>query len=557
MVFRPCLVIPNYNHGYALESIVSSVERYGLELIVVNDASTDSTATIIDNLSATHSWISVIHRSSNGGKGAAIRDGLLKAYQRGFTHAVCIDGDGQHACDDIPKFITLAREHPDSLILGVPQFGVDAPLARRLGREVSNVLIALATWSFQVRDVLCGFRLYPLRRVVPELNLMELEPRMGFDVEIVARAVWAGIPVRSVPTRVWYPEGGVSHFRYGRDNLTMFRLQTKLLLAGLWRGPIRLARNAVRPVRRADWYQMTERGSAGGLHFLLRVFELLGRRVLLILLVPVTIHMFVFCRTARRSAVEFQKRVAQECSTGQTILRRYTKAFQQFWEFGVSIVDKVISWRHGLPLNRFTWEGRDEVKALLAKKQGVILVGAHVGNVEVIRAIGETRNLIIHALMFTGHAANFKRLLEGVNSEAFLRVHDLQTVDAALIFTLQEAISRGEVVALLGDRVPKLSASRSVLVPFLGEIASLPEGPWILASMLEAPVFSVFSMRGNDGLYHVQFAPLADRVTLPRNGRSEAVCEYAQRFIKHLEAVVKRYPTQWYNFFNFWQKDMP
>jgi predicted LPLAT superfamily acyltransferase/glycosyltransferase involved in cell wall biosynthesis len=554
MEFRPCLIIPNYNHGYALEPIVRAVEQLKIDLILVNDASTDSSAAIIDDIVSSNSWVSAIHRPSNGGKGAAIRDGLLKAHERGFTHAVCIDGDGQHSCEDIPKFLSLAKESPDRLILGIPKFGADAPLVRRLGREVSNVLVALATWSFQVRDVLCGFRVYPLAPIVTTLDLMELEPRMGFDVEIVVRAVWAGIPVRSILTRVQYPEGGVSHFRYGRDNLTMIRLQTKLLLGGLWRGPVRLVRTIINPVRHSDWYQITERGSAGGLHFLLRVFELLGRQALLVLLVPVVMHMFVFGRTARRAAVEFQRRVARECRTNQTTLRRYIAAFRQFREFGVSIVDKVISWRHGLPLDRFTWEGRDEVKALLAKKQGVIFMGAHVGNVEVIRALGETRNVIIHALMFTGHSANFRRFLEGVNSDAFLRVHDLQTVDAALIFTLQEAIARGEVVALLGDRVPKLSASRSVMVPFLGDAAAFPAGPWILASMLEAPVFSVFSMRGDNGLYHVQFVPLADRVSLPREGRSEAVREYAQRFAKHLETVVKRYPTQWYNFFDFWTK---
>jgi predicted LPLAT superfamily acyltransferase len=230
-------------------------------------------------------------------------------------------------------------------------------------------------------------------------------------------------------------------------------------------------------------------------------------------------------------------------------------AFRQFWSFGVSLVDKVVSWRRELPLERFTWKGLEQMKGLLAAKQGVIFMGAHVGNIEVLRAFGEGRKVIIHTLMFTGHSRQFKRFLESVNQNSFLRVHDLQSEDTALVFTLQEAIAQGEIVALLFDRIPKLSSSRSVSVPFLGDHAPFPEGPWILASVLEAPVFSAFCMQGGDGRYHVEFELLTDRVILPRNERAKAIKGYVSHSIERLTNCVKRYRYQWYNFFDFWPKN--
>jgi predicted LPLAT superfamily acyltransferase len=552
MEFRPCLVIPNFNHGYALGSIIHAVEPLQIDTIIVNDASTDSTAETLNNLASAYRWISPIHRSENGGKGAAIRDGLLAASERGYTHAVCIDGDGQHATSDIPRFLATAQRYPEHLILGAPQFGADAPPIRRIGREVSNIAVAASTWSLSARDVLCGFRVYPLAPICSKIELMTIEPRMGFDVEIVARAIWAGIAVQNLPTSVSYPKEGVSHFKYGRDNCTLFSLEIRLICEGLWRSPARLARSLSQPSLQAPWHQLSERGSEPGLHMLLVVLELLGQRALVVIMTPIITYFYLCGRSARRAAVDFQERLAHEASRKTSRMSAHRAAFMQFWSFGISIVDKVTSWRHGLPLERFTWKGREEVKARLANGQGVILMGAHVGNLEVIRALGDTRNVTIHALMYTAHSRHFKRFFEKISARSSLRVYDLTSVDPALIFALQEAIARGEVVALLADRVPKLSSSRSVPVPFLGDIALFPEGPWILSSMLQAPVFSVFSMRGSDGLYHVEFELLAERISLPRSQRQQALREYASRFASRLSETIKRYPWQWYNFYDFW-----
>lgn len=553
MTLRPCLIIPNYNHGYALTAIVGQVEPLGIPLIVVNDCSTDDTRQIIEELQTRHPWIHALHRPVNGGKGAAIRDGLHIAAQRGFSHALCIDGDGQHDTSDTPRFLEAAHTFPDHLILGTPCFGPDAPLARRLGREISNAFVAIATWSLFIRDSLCGFRIYPLAPVLAAVDLNALQPRMGFDVEILVRLVWSGMRVKNIPTRVTYPPHGRSHFRYGRDNAHLTRLLTVLVLQGLLRGPRRIWRATARPrTDRLEWHAMAERGSLTGLRLLLKILLVAGRPILLTVMAPVVLYMFICGRAARTAAVAFQRRVLRVERASDTGFAVWVRAWKQFWSFGVAIVDKVVSWRSPLPLSSFVWSGRDEVKARLARGQGVIFMSAHVGNVEVIRSLGDQRNVVIHALMYTGNSPHFRAFLEEVNKRSFVRVHDLSTLNTSLVFELQAALERGEVVALLADRVPKLSAGRSVSVPFLGSAAQFPQGPWILASMLEAPVYSVFSMRDADGRYRVEFTQLTEQVVLPRAGRSDAIAAYAQSFADALAATIMRYPTQWYNFFEFW-----
>jgi predicted LPLAT superfamily acyltransferase len=265
--------------------------------------------------------------------------------------------------------------------------------------------------------------------------------------------------------------------------------------------------------------------------------------------------MFVWGRVARRAAVDFQRHVTQLQGRSISLVSIYGRAFRQFWEFGVSIVDKVVSWREGIPLEQFTWEGRDEVKALLAQGQGVIFLGAHVGNIEVIRAFGETRRVVINALMFTGNSPRIRAFLEEINDKSFLRVIDLSAMDPSMVFDLQERLDRGEIVALLGDRATKHSVGRVVEVPFMGRMAQFPEGPWILASLLDAPVYTVFSMRERGNRYRVEFSRLADRISLPRATRKAALQGYISQFASRLEEIVRRYPFQWFNFYPFWTEE--
>ncbi|HUM07951.1 MAG TPA: glycosyltransferase family 2 protein, partial [Acidocella sp.] len=170
-------------------------------------------------------------------KGAAVLDGLRAAAAAGFTHVLVMDADGQHPAAGIAEFMGISQQNPQAMILGLPQFDASAPRIRVIGRRISNVLARLET-QCDIGDALFGFRVYPL---VPLLEVMAASRHMrryDFDTEAVVRLCWRGVPVinRPVPVRYFTPaQGGVSHFRYGRDNLLLAAMHARLIAAALSR----------------------------------------------------------------------------------------------------------------------------------------------------------------------------------------------------------------------------------------------------------------------------------------------------------------------------------
>jgi len=238
------VLIPTYNTGAKLAETVCDAARRWQPILVVVDGSTDGSADFL----AGQPGQRLLRRTENGGKGAAVLDGLRASEAEGFTHVLVMDADGQHPAEAIPTLMTLSAAHPDAMILGLPIFGADAPRARVLGRRISNLLVRWLTGA-PIGDALFGFRVYPLS---PLRAIMEASPHMrryDFDAEAVVRLSWLGVPAinQPVPVRYFRPdEGGVSHFRYGRDNLLLARMYGRLALARIGR-PAR--GGAIRPSR--------------------------------------------------------------------------------------------------------------------------------------------------------------------------------------------------------------------------------------------------------------------------------------------------------------------
>jgi len=233
---RPCLLIPIYDHGATIRGVVESLEHHGLPCIVVDDGSGEATAREVAALGREREWVEVLRLEENRGKGEAIARGLARAAERGFTHVVTLDADGQHDAADVPRFVAASRARPEALVLGEPVFDESVPAARRIGRQLSCVLARLETLSPAIRDPLCGFRSIPVAPALAVLASARLGTRMAFDPELAVRLVLGGTPVVNLPTRVHYPPGGTSHFQLVRDNLRISWLHTRLLarmLAGL------------------------------------------------------------------------------------------------------------------------------------------------------------------------------------------------------------------------------------------------------------------------------------------------------------------------------------
>ena len=187
----------------------------------------------------------VIVRPRNGGKGAALFDGLLEAQRCGFTHALTMDSDGQHPAQCIPEFMAASAGEPSAMILGAPIFDASAPTIRVRGRKISNWAANLETLYIGIQDSLFGFRVYPIASLIAVMRRTRWMRRFDFDAEAVVRLSWQGIPAINLPAPVRYfapAEGGVSHFKYWRDNILLTSMYLRLSLGFALRLPLLIVR---------------------------------------------------------------------------------------------------------------------------------------------------------------------------------------------------------------------------------------------------------------------------------------------------------------------------
>jgi glycosyltransferase involved in cell wall biosynthesis len=234
-------VIPVYNHARTVANVVDRIRAHGVACLLVDDGSDAACAAELDRIAATGA-ADLLRLPKNGGKGYAVKAGLRAALAAGHTHALQVDADGQHALDDIPAFAAQSRAHPDAIICGRPTYGADAPRARLYGRWLTHVWVWINTLSLDIPDAMCGFRIYPLDSVVAIINRAWTGDRMDFDIAVLVKLHWAGIPSLWFPTAVTYHRNGISHFRGLRDNALISFMHARLFFGMLVRSPMLVAR---------------------------------------------------------------------------------------------------------------------------------------------------------------------------------------------------------------------------------------------------------------------------------------------------------------------------
>lgn len=239
------VLIPSYNPGQkVLETVRAAREKWNPVWVVV-DGSTDGTSESLQAMAANDDGLRVIALPRNMGKGSAVLHGLDQAAARGFTHALTMDSDGQHPADLIPTFMAESARAPGCMVLGVPVFDAGAPSLRVKGRKVSNWWANLETLWAGIGDSLYGFRVYPIEPLRAVMRRQRWMRRFDFDPEAVVRLCWRGVKPVNVPAPVRYfsaAEGGVSHFRYLRDNLLLTWMHSRLFFGFVLRLPMLLLR---------------------------------------------------------------------------------------------------------------------------------------------------------------------------------------------------------------------------------------------------------------------------------------------------------------------------
>lgn len=557
LAFSPCVLIPCYNHGAMMPRVLARLRPFGLPCIVVDDGSDSSTRQQLERLAAETANLTLIRLPQNAGKGAAVIRGLQAAAQAGFSHAVQVDADGQHAIEDIPQLLALAQAHPEALISGQPIYDDSIPRSRLYGRWITHVWVWIETLSLQLKDSMCGFRVYPVTPTLQLAQRVSLGQRMDFDTEVMVRLYWQGNTSYFVPTRVTYPPDGLSHFDAIKDNCRISLMHTRLFLGMLPRIPSLLFRRASQ-----HWARQQEVKGLWGMRLMLLVWRLLGRKAFSLLLYPVVGVYWLTAATARRASQQWITRVREQLAARQMPIPPTLTSYRHFQRFGEAMLDKIASWRGELQFGRdvvFTAGAEETLN--ISDPRGKLLLVSHLGDVEACRALAQLQGgKTINALVFSENAQRFKQIMTEMAPQAGLNLMPVNDIGPDTAILLQEKLDRGEWIAIVGDRIavnPQRGGEwRVCWSRFMGQAAPFPQGPFILAAILRCPVNLLFALR-QQGKLRIYCEPFADPLLLPRADRQQALQHIIDRYAERLEHYALQSPLDWFNFFDFWRLPDP
>lgn len=228
-------LIPVFNHGSTLSKVVSSLQKYDLPIIIVDDGNDSQNKILINEVVDRFPKITLVVNKRNRGKGFSVCQGIKEAHKLGITHLFQIDADGQHDAQACGDFLQESQSNPEALICGFPEFDESVPAVRLKSREISNSYSRFVTLdkTGEMKDAMCGFRIYPVKPFYEICRHAWLDTHMGFDSEILVRMIWRGVPLIYKGVHVTYPVDGKSNFRMVRDNIHISLMFARLTV-GMW-----------------------------------------------------------------------------------------------------------------------------------------------------------------------------------------------------------------------------------------------------------------------------------------------------------------------------------
>jgi predicted LPLAT superfamily acyltransferase len=292
-----------------------------------------------------------------------------------------------------------------------------------------------------------------------------------------------------------------------------------------------------------EWLRKPERGSLILVRLLTWMTLRAGRPVARWFLYPICLYFIVFSRGTRRVSRRYLER-----ALGRPVV--WTDVFRHYHAFASTIHDRVylLSGRH--QYFELEIQGASALDPFIAKKRGCILLGSHLGSFEILRAHGLfEKHLPVNVVMHEGAASNLNRVLHGLHPEIRHRIIPPGTPDTMLL--VKERLDQGELVGILADRL--LWGERAMTCEFLGSPTPFPEGPFLLAALLQVPVVLFFGLYRGGRRYRIQFEPFADTIAngaAGRPGRSDDLRPWVQRYVERLEHYCRLYPYNWFNFYD-------
>ncbi len=545
-MIRAAIVIPSKDNVATIADVVTRSLAQLPDVYVVDDGCVDGTGAAAEVAGAT-----VLTHPVNRGKGAALLTAFERLVEDGFTHAICLDADGQHLPEEVPRFLAALRREPFAIHLGVRDMA-GAPGRSTFGRDFSNFWVWAET-GHRVGDSQSGFRVYPVNET---LALGLGGGRYELEVEVLVRAMWRGMPVRDLPCGVYYPDPDerVSSFRPLHDNARISWMNTRLVLLRLIWPPRWLNRlpEPPRPDLAEDLQYASGRwtgqakGTLGWYRFAFSVMRVLPRVPCYGLLGIVAFYYLLTARSERLGLGAYLRRIRPDLGS----IGRLLGTWRIILNFSMAVHDRFRLLFQGRTYFQFESEGAEGARAL-DKSEGVILFTCHLGNADLagvaLKQDGVTRQL--NQVRYHAVDDNYAMLLKHFSGDGAPRFITYNSTKGLASLGVIKALRRGEVVAVHVDRVVD---DRKTRVPFLGGSIELPTGPFLLAAISGAPVVAIACFKETPWRYRVVAAPPKVLTFRSRKERERDLQAWATEYASQLEEWARRYPFQWYNFHDPW-----
>ena len=305
-----------------------------------------------------------------------------------------------------------------------------------------------------------------------------------------------------------------------------------------------------------EWKDQKERGAHWAFKLTVLCYRILGRSICAIIVYPVATYFYFTGGKTKKASLAYLNKVYEHPEGKKNFNKKpaFRAGHKHTMSFAFSVLDKFAVWMNRISYDDIVFPNRQEIVERLEQKKGIVLLSAHYGNIEIMRAVSHTISKVpVNVIMDRKNAESFNRLLKSTNENFDITVFASDEIDISTAADLKEKISQGEIVAIMGDRLTKGSSDRSFSKSFIGEEALFPQGPFVIPWLLKAPTFMfICSKKGKK--YEVnceKFCDVDDFRKIKRNVFVDNICN---RYVDTLERHCLKDPWQWYNFYDFWNK---
>lgn len=314
----------------------------------------------------------------------------------------------------------------------------------------------------------------------------------------------------------------------------------------------------------SHWSEKKEKGgSLWQMRLTLLLYKKVGIKFFRFFLSGISFFFFIFSPSVRRVSRNYLAKIKKhnDCITRTG----WREVFTHVNSFSNLLIEKIGAWSGNFEYTDLVaaTPDIDTLSTELSKGRGAVILCSHLGNIEMLRAIANIENgknipdFDIYSIVDLAPTGKFNKLMEEVNPDYKVKLINASSIDASIIIQLQENIENGDLVVIAGDRTAKNNRNKNFKVNFLGEEAHFPQGAFILATILESPIYYMFALRESDldynSAYEFHVYKSKFDIVSTRKERNKKIHSLIEEYVGYLEKLCLKHPYQWFNFFDFWK----